>query len=100
MEGIFMINQLMTLLNNMMKSEKYQGDDYTTGCLLDFAYFKKKLQINCSDLSKQKALDTDLRAIQQIIFTGKTDNTIRVYYILEQSKETILEFSKETTKVL
>ena len=40
----FMINQLMTQLNNMMKSEKIstgQGDDYTTGCLLDFAYFEK-----------------------------------------------------------
>ena len=46
-----------------------------------------------------KALDTDPKAIQQIIFTGKTVNQIRVYYILEQSKETILEFSKGATKV-
>ena len=46
-------------------------------------------------------MDADLRAIQQIIFTGKTDDEIRVYYILEQSKETIiLEFSKGATKVL
>ena len=52
-----------------------------------------------ADLSKQKALDADSRAIQQIIF-GHTDTQIRVYYILEQSKETILEFSKGTTKVL
>ena len=77
-----------------------QGDDYTTGCLLDFAYFEKNCRLIPADLSKQKALDADSRAIQQIIFTGKTDNTIRVYYILEQSKETILEFSKGTTKVL
>ena len=57
------------------------------------------------DLSKQKALDADSRAIQRIIFTGKiraaADNTrVIIHYILEQSKETILEFSKGTTKVL
>ena len=61
---------------------------------------KKNYRLIVADLNKQKALDADLRAIHQIIFTGKTDNTIRVYYILEQSKETILEFSKGTTKVL
>ena len=62
--------------------------------------FWKKFRLIVADWSKQKVLDPDSRAIQQIIFTGKTDNTIRVYYILEQSKETILEFSKGTTKVL
>ena len=61
---------------------------------------KKNYRLIAADLSKQKALDADPKAIQQIIFTGKTDNQIRVYYILEQSKETILEFSKGTTKVL
>ena len=64
------------------------------------AYFEKNYRLIAADLSKQKALDADPKAIQQIIFTGKTDNQIRVYYILEQSKETILEFSKGTTKVL
>ena len=91
----------MTQLNNIMKLEKIstgQGDDYTTGCLLDFAYFEKNYRLIAAGLSKQKGLDADSRAIQQIIFTGKTDNHIRVYYILEQSKETILEFSKGTTK--
>ena len=77
-----------------------QGDDYTTGCLLDFSYCEKNYRLIAAVLSKQKALDADSRAIQQIIFTGKTDNEIRVYYILEQSKETILEFLKQTTKVL
>ena len=66
---------------------------------MDFAYFEKKCRLIPADLSKQKALDADSRAIQQIIFTGKTDNAIRVYYILEQSKETMLEFSKGTLKV-
>ena len=60
---------------------------------------KKKYGLIAADLNKQKALNADPKAIQQIIFTGKTDNQIRVYYIFEQSKEIIWEFSKRTTKV-
>ena len=59
----------------------------------------KNYRLIAADLSKQKTLDADSRAIQQITFNGKTDNTIRVYYILKQSKEKILEFSKGTTEV-
>ena len=73
----------------MRKIATGQGDDYTTGCLLDFSYFKKNYRLIAADLSKQKALDADPKAIQQIIFTGKTDNTIRVFYVFEQLKETI-----------
>ena len=88
----------------MRKISTGQGDDYTTGCLLDFAYFKNNCKLIAADLSKQKALDADSRAIQQIIFTGKIKATeantkVIIYYILEKSKETILEFSKGTTKV-
>ena len=64
-----------------------------------FCLFLKNYRL-IAGLSKQKALNADSRAIQHIIFTGKTNNQIRVYYIFEQSKETILEFSKGTTKVL
>ena len=86
----------------MIKSEQYQqdeGDEYTTNCLLDFLYFEKNYRLIGVDLSKQKALDADSTAIQQIIFTGKVSANAVVYYILEQSKETILQFSKGTTKV-
>ena len=50
MEQILMINQLMILkqYDEIRKQSTGQSDDYTTGCLLDFAYFLKKLQINCS----------------------------------------------------
>ena len=75
-----------------------EGDDYTTGCLLDFAYFNKNYKLFAADLSKQKVLDADSRAIQQIIFTGKANIGAMIYYILEQSKETTLQFSKGTTK--
>ena len=71
---------------------------------MDYAYFKDNYRLIAVDLSKQKALDADLRAIQQIVFqgvVGGANNTkIRLYTILEKSKETILEFAKGTAKVL
>ena len=82
-----------------------QGDDYTTSSLLDYSYFRKNYRLLAADLSKQKALDADSRAIQQIIFTGKikaavANTRVVIFYVLEKSKETILEFSKGTAKVL
>ena len=47
-----------------------QGDDYTTGCLLEYNYFKKYYKMIAISLSKQQALDDDPKAIQQINFTG------------------------------
>ena len=99
------MNDPIKKFNEVRKISTGRVDDYTTGCLLDFAYFEKNDRLIAADLSKQKALDADSRAIQQIIFTGKikaaADNTrVIIYYILEQSKETILEFAKGTAKVL
>ena len=67
--------------------------------MLDFAYFDKNYRLIAADLSKRKALDADTKAIQQIIFTGEASVNVLTYYILEKSKETVLEFSKGTTKV-
>ena len=97
-------NDSIKQYHEVRKISTGQGDDYTTGCLLDFAYFEKNYRLIAADLSKQKALDADSRAIQQIIFTGKIKSTeantrVIIYYILEQSKETMLQFSKGTTKV-
>ena len=87
--------------NEVRKISTGQGDDYTTCFLLDFAYFKDDFRLIAVNLSKQKALDADSRAIQQIIFTGQVDDeALKVFYILEKSKETLLEFAKGTTKVL
>ena len=80
------INDSIKQYNKIRKISTGQGDDYTTGCLLDFAYFEKNYRLIAADLSKQKALDADPRAIQQIIFTGTTSGNIVVYYIFEQSK--------------
>ena len=62
-----------------------QGDDYTTGYLLGYTYFKKFYKMIAIDLSKQQALDADPRAIQQIIFTANLDRdgNTRIYIILE-----------------
>ena len=59
---------------------------------------KKNYTLIAADLSKQKVLDADSRAIQQITFTGKTSQAVIIYYIYEKSKKTILEFFKRTTK--
>ena len=99
------INDSIKQYDEVRKISTGQGDDYTTGCLLDFNYFENNYRLIAADLNKQKALDADSRAIQQIIFTGKIKATVSntrvvLFYFLEKSKETILEFSKGTTKVL
>ena len=87
---------------NIRKITTGRGDDYTTGCLLDYSYFADTYKMIAVDLSKQQALDADPRAIQQINFTANLDRTgnARVYFILEEAKETILDFSQGTVKIL
>ena len=68
------INDSIKQYNEVRKISTGKGDDYTTDCLLDFAYFEKNYKIIAADLSKQKALDVDSRAMQQIIFTGRCSN--------------------------
>ena len=77
-----------------------QGDDYRTGCLLDYQYFKDHYNLITIDLCKQKELGAYLRAIQQIEFYGMLKSNLQVCTILEKSKETTLQFSKGTAKVL
>ena len=87
---------------NIRKIATGQVDDYATGCLLDYSYFADTYKMIAVDLSKQQALDADPRAIQQINFTANLDRAgnTRVYFILEEAKETILDFSQGTVKVL
>ena len=87
---------------NIRKIATGQGDDYTTGCLLDYSYFANTYKMIAVDLSKQQALHADPRAIQQINFTANLDRAgnTRVYFILEEGKETILDFSQGTVKLL
>ena len=77
-------NDSVKQYDEIRKISTGQGDYYTTGCLLYFTYFEKNYRLIAVHLSKQKALDTDSRAIQQIIFTGKikaaADNTRVIIY--------------------
>ena len=76
-------------------------DDYTTGCLLDYIYFKNYYKMIAVDLIKQQALDPDPKEIQWINFTANLDiaGNTRIYFILEV-KEAVLELSQGTVKVL
>ena len=76
-----------------------KGEDYTTESLLDFNYFDKHYKLVAVDLSKQKELDADPRAIQQIGFEYMLETNSTIYWVLEKCKETILELYKGTVKV-
>ena len=76
-----------------------KGENYTTGSLLDFNYFDRHYKLVAVDLSKQKELDADPRAIQQIEFKYMLGTNSTIYWVLEKFKETILEFYKGSVKV-
>ena len=83
--------------DGIRKTETGQGDDYSTGCLLDYNYFKNYYKVIAIDLSKQQALDADPKAIQQISFTGNLDQAAdaTMFSIIEK----FLDFSQGTLKV-
>ena len=86
---------------NIRKICTDSGDDYTCDSLLDYPYVKDIYKMIAVDLSKQQALDAHPRAIHQINCTGSLDRSnTRIYFILEEAKETILNFSQGIVKVL
>ena len=62
-----------------------QGNDYRTGCLLDYNYFKNYYKMIAIDLRKQQVLEADLKAIQQISFTANLDRNgnTTMFFIIE-----------------
>ena len=83
------INDSIKQYDEIRKISTGQSDDYTTGCLLDFACFKNNCRLIVADLSKQKALDADPRVILQINFTGKikvavANTRVVIFYVLEK----------------
>ena len=74
------------------------NNDYTTGSLLDFAYYKENYRLIAMDLSKQ----TKLKDAQQINFTGKFEgqnNGVTTFFIIERSEETTFEFSQNSVTI-
>ena len=96
------INTMNKTYKNIRKIATGKGDDYTTGCLLDYPYFKENYKMIAIDLSRQNELDADPRAIQQINFTANLDRAgnTTIFFIIEEAKETIFEFSQSTVKFL
>ena len=87
---------------NIRKNTIGQGNDYTTGCLLDYSYFKKYYKMIAIDLSKQQTLDADPKVVQQINSAANLDRegNRRFCFILEEAKETVFDFSQGTVKFL
>ena len=70
--------------------------------MLDYSYFKDHYKMSAIDLSRQQVLDADPRAIQQINFTANLDRAgnTTMFFLTEETKEAVLDFSQGTIKVL
>ena len=96
----FSINQWIGILKheNIRKIATGQGDDYTNGCLLDYSYFNNHYKMIVIELTKQQVFDVYPRAIQQINFIANLDRVgnTTMFFIIEESEETVLDFSQGT----
>ena len=92
------INDSIRKYDEIRKIATGKGDNYATGCLLDYDYFKKNYQLIAVDLSKQRELDADLRVIQPVKFIGMLKTRSNVFTILNSRNK--LEFYKGTAKVM
>ena len=81
------INSMNKTYENIRKIATGQGDYYTTGCLLDYSYFKDHYKMIAIDLSKQQALDADPRSIQQINFTANLESAGKtgMFFLIEEA---------------
>ena len=77
-----------------------RNNEYTTGNLLDYDYFKKHYKLIAIDLSKQQVLQENEDLIQQINFIGKLEEAANVFIIIEKKENTILEFSQNLVNVI
>ena len=93
-------NNLITY-DSIRKIAIAQGDNYSTGCLLDYNHFKNCYKMIAVDFCKQQALDVDPKAIQQIHFTRHLHRAAgaTIIFIIQEAKKSILDFSKGTVKV-
>ena len=77
-----------------------RNNEYATGNLLDYDYFKKYYKLIAIDLSKQQVLQENEDLIQQINFIGKLEKAANVFIIIEKKENTILEFSQNLANVI
>ena len=79
-------NDLKTY-DNIRKIATGQGDYYTTGCLLDYLYFKEHYKLIATDLSKQQRQDAGPKALQEINFTGNPEKLQQYFSLLKKWKK-------------
>ena len=77
-----------------------RNNEYTTGNLLDYDYFKKHYKLIAIDLSKQQVLQENEDLIQQINFIGSLENAANVLIMIEKNENTVLEFSQNFANVI
>ena len=77
-----------------------RNNEYTTGNLSDYDYFKKYYKLIAIDLSKQQVLQKNEDLIQQINFIGRLTEAANVFIIIEKKENTILEFSQNFAYVI
>ena len=77
-----------------------RNNEYTTGNLLDYDYFKKYYKLIAIDLSKQQVLQENKDLIQQINFIGKLEEAANIFIIIEKKEDIILEFSQNLANVI
>ena len=77
-----------------------RNNEYTTGNLLDYDYFKKHYKLIVIDLSKQQVLQENEDLLQQINFIGKLEEAANIFIIIEKKETTILEFSKTLANII
>ena len=77
-----------------------RNNEYTTGNLLDYDYFKKYYKLISIDLSKIQVLQENEHLIQQINFIGRLEETANVFIIIEKKEHTVLEFSQNFANVI
>ena len=88
--------------DNIRKNQLGRGDDYKTGCLLDYSYFKEHYKLISIDKGKRQVFNADPKKIQEINFRENLENArnTTTFFIIKEIKETFLNFSKGTLKVL
>ena len=94
------VKNVKVTYKNIIKIATGEGDDYATGCFLDYIYFKNYYKMIAVDLGKQQAVDADPKAIQEINFTANLDSpdNTRLYFILEEAKKLFMSFHKVPLK--
>ena len=98
------INDLIQQYDEVGKAWTAYGGDYTTGYLLDYAYFKENYELIAVDLNKQKTLDADPRAIQKIVFQGVVEGgigtKIRLHYSRAMKRNNARIFQRNSKSVI